>query len=275
MTNYVVSEQRADAVVDYVASQGIAPARLSSRAVGETDLLTLNNEPAALALNRRTEFVFYGLLGSIAAARCGGHPPRPVRSGAVELGVLGPVELVAEGVRVALGGPKQRLVIGLLAAWRGRVVVSRRADRRAVAGGPAGPPAQDGAGLRHPAAAGARRRGRRHPQRGRRLPPRRDPCCRSMPTSSRRASRQPRPTTTTTGRSPRCAPPSAGGGATPSATSATARRWCRAPCSSTSGGLAAMYELFEREIRRRPGRSSPSSSRRSRPTRCTRASPPN
>ena len=38
------------------------------------------------------------------------------------MGVLGPVELVHDGVRVPLGGPKQRLVFGLLAAWRGRVV---------------------------------------------------------------------------------------------------------------------------------------------------------
>ena len=36
--------------------------RLSSRAVGEADLLTLDNDDAALALNRRTEFVFIGLL---------------------------------------------------------------------------------------------------------------------------------------------------------------------------------------------------------------------
>jgi outer membrane protein OmpA-like peptidoglycan-associated protein len=60
--NYALSEQRADAVVNYMAASGIAPARLSSRAVGETDLLTLNNDDTALALNRRTEFVFYGLL---------------------------------------------------------------------------------------------------------------------------------------------------------------------------------------------------------------------
>jgi DNA-binding SARP family transcriptional activator len=40
----------------------------------------------------------------------------------VELGVLGPVELVREGDRVALGGPKQRLALGLLTAWRGRIV---------------------------------------------------------------------------------------------------------------------------------------------------------
>ncbi|HEU4840844.1 MAG TPA: BTAD domain-containing putative transcriptional regulator, partial [Ilumatobacteraceae bacterium] len=40
----------------------------------------------------------------------------------MELGVLGPLELLSDGVRVALGGPKQRLVLGLLAARRGRVV---------------------------------------------------------------------------------------------------------------------------------------------------------
>jgi hypothetical protein len=30
--------------------------------VGETDLLTLDDDAKALALNRRTEFIFYGLL---------------------------------------------------------------------------------------------------------------------------------------------------------------------------------------------------------------------
>jgi DNA-binding SARP family transcriptional activator len=40
----------------------------------------------------------------------------------VELGVLGPLELVSGGAPVPLGGPKQRLVLGLLAARRGRVV---------------------------------------------------------------------------------------------------------------------------------------------------------
>jgi outer membrane protein OmpA-like peptidoglycan-associated protein len=61
-TNYELSAARADAVVNYLASKGINPSRLSSRAVGEQDLLTLNNDDAALALNRRTEFTFYGLL---------------------------------------------------------------------------------------------------------------------------------------------------------------------------------------------------------------------
>ena len=55
---------RADAVVAYMVSQGIDPARLSSRAVGENDLLTLNDDAAALALNKRTEFVLTGLLNA-------------------------------------------------------------------------------------------------------------------------------------------------------------------------------------------------------------------
>jgi outer membrane protein OmpA-like peptidoglycan-associated protein len=62
LANYEISKERADAVVDYLVDHGIEPGRLSSRAVGATDLLTLNNEPAAFALNRRTEFVFSGLL---------------------------------------------------------------------------------------------------------------------------------------------------------------------------------------------------------------------
>jgi outer membrane protein OmpA-like peptidoglycan-associated protein len=61
-TNYELSAARAEAVVNYLVSQGVSPSRLSSRAVGEADLLTLNDDDAALALNRRTEIVFYGLL---------------------------------------------------------------------------------------------------------------------------------------------------------------------------------------------------------------------
>jgi outer membrane protein OmpA-like peptidoglycan-associated protein len=60
--NYVLSLDRAQAVVDYLVLKGISPTRLSVRAVGEADLLTLNDDDTALALNRRTEFVFYGLL---------------------------------------------------------------------------------------------------------------------------------------------------------------------------------------------------------------------
>ena len=61
-TNFELSADRARAAADYVASRGIDPSRLSSRGAGESDLLTLNNDEAALALNRRTELVFFGLL---------------------------------------------------------------------------------------------------------------------------------------------------------------------------------------------------------------------
>jgi outer membrane protein OmpA-like peptidoglycan-associated protein len=60
--NYLLSAERADAVVDHLVARGIAPSRLASRAVGESDLLTLGDDDAALALNRRTEFVLTGLL---------------------------------------------------------------------------------------------------------------------------------------------------------------------------------------------------------------------
>jgi outer membrane protein OmpA-like peptidoglycan-associated protein len=62
LTNFELSEARAQAVVRYLAGKGIEPSRLSSRAVGETDLLVLADDETALALNRRTEFVFSGLL---------------------------------------------------------------------------------------------------------------------------------------------------------------------------------------------------------------------
>ena len=60
--NFKLSEARAAAVVSYLVGAGVQANRLSSRAVGEADLLTLNSDAAALALNRRTEFVLYGLL---------------------------------------------------------------------------------------------------------------------------------------------------------------------------------------------------------------------
>ncbi len=61
-SNYKLSAARAAAVVDYLVASGINPQRLSSRAVGDTDLLTLNNDAASLALNRRTELIIYGLI---------------------------------------------------------------------------------------------------------------------------------------------------------------------------------------------------------------------
>jgi len=63
-SNFQLSADRAAAVVNYMVFNGISPERLSSRAVGDTDLLTLNDDAASLALNRRTEFVLYGLLSA-------------------------------------------------------------------------------------------------------------------------------------------------------------------------------------------------------------------
>lgn len=62
LTNFAISDERARAVVNYLLYLGISPMRLSSRAAGESDLLSIGNDDAALALNRRTEFIFYGLL---------------------------------------------------------------------------------------------------------------------------------------------------------------------------------------------------------------------
>jgi outer membrane protein OmpA-like peptidoglycan-associated protein len=61
-TNLVLAQRRADAVVAYLISRGIDGSRLSARSVGEADLLTVDDDEASLALNRRTEFIFYGLL---------------------------------------------------------------------------------------------------------------------------------------------------------------------------------------------------------------------
>jgi outer membrane protein OmpA-like peptidoglycan-associated protein len=60
--NFALSEQRARAVVHYLVDQGIDASRLSSRAVGESDLLSVDDDATSLALNRRTEFVVYGAL---------------------------------------------------------------------------------------------------------------------------------------------------------------------------------------------------------------------
>jgi outer membrane protein OmpA-like peptidoglycan-associated protein len=59
--NLLLSQHRATAVIDYLVSQGIGPDRLSGRGVGDRDPLTSQAGDVAMALNRRTEFVFYGL----------------------------------------------------------------------------------------------------------------------------------------------------------------------------------------------------------------------
>jgi outer membrane protein OmpA-like peptidoglycan-associated protein len=60
--NFAISDERARAVVNYLRFLGISPTRLSSRAAGSADLLTEGDDTTSLALNRRTEFIFYGLL---------------------------------------------------------------------------------------------------------------------------------------------------------------------------------------------------------------------
>ena len=49
VSNYKLSADRAAAVVNYIVSKGIDPQRLSSRAVGDSDLITLNDDAASLA----------------------------------------------------------------------------------------------------------------------------------------------------------------------------------------------------------------------------------
>lgn len=60
--NLKLSQERADAVVAHLAGQGVSADRLSAQGVGETDLLAEDIGEDTLALNRRTEFVFYGVL---------------------------------------------------------------------------------------------------------------------------------------------------------------------------------------------------------------------
>ena len=61
-SNLVLAQRRADAVVAYLAGLGIEGSRISARSVGEADLLTVDDDEASLALNRRTEFILYGVL---------------------------------------------------------------------------------------------------------------------------------------------------------------------------------------------------------------------
>ena len=91
--NFAVSEARARAVVSHLVAYGIDASRLSSRAVGEADLLSLNNDETALELNRRTEFVIYGTLLGTSSSASG--PSDAAR------GVGGVDDLVGDGRRPA------------------------------------------------------------------------------------------------------------------------------------------------------------------------------
>ncbi len=55
--NQLLSERRAQAVVDYVASKGIEPFRLVAKGYGETQFIVPNTDDASRAKNRRTEFM--------------------------------------------------------------------------------------------------------------------------------------------------------------------------------------------------------------------------
>jgi outer membrane protein OmpA-like peptidoglycan-associated protein len=55
--NLLLSENRAEAVNQFLVRQGIEGARLSYLGLGESKPVTTNDTPAGRALNRRTEFV--------------------------------------------------------------------------------------------------------------------------------------------------------------------------------------------------------------------------
>jgi outer membrane protein OmpA-like peptidoglycan-associated protein len=59
--NLLLSRRRAEAIVAYLVDGGINGSRLSARAVGEADLISVNDDAASLALNRRSELIIYGL----------------------------------------------------------------------------------------------------------------------------------------------------------------------------------------------------------------------
>ena len=54
--NQKLSQQRADAVKEWLVNQGIAAERLTAKGYGESDPLKPNDSEANRALNRRTEF---------------------------------------------------------------------------------------------------------------------------------------------------------------------------------------------------------------------------
>jgi outer membrane protein OmpA-like peptidoglycan-associated protein len=64
--NLQLSQARASSVIDYLISQGISADRLSAQGVGASEPLTTQNTTTAWALNRRTEFVFYGIFSRTA-----------------------------------------------------------------------------------------------------------------------------------------------------------------------------------------------------------------
>ena len=61
--NLDVAQARADALVTYLVGRGVAPDRLSSVTFGEAQPTMPDHNVVAFSLNRRAEFVLYGLTG--------------------------------------------------------------------------------------------------------------------------------------------------------------------------------------------------------------------
>ena len=60
--NLVISQRRADAVVNYLVINGIDRSRLTTQPAGESNPISTEPTAEAAALNRRIDFVLYGLL---------------------------------------------------------------------------------------------------------------------------------------------------------------------------------------------------------------------
>jgi chemotaxis protein MotB len=59
-SNQILSEKRADAVMDYMISQGVKAELLSAKGWGETDPIATNSTAAGRAQNRRVEITIAG-----------------------------------------------------------------------------------------------------------------------------------------------------------------------------------------------------------------------
>ena len=67
--NLALSERRAEAAAVYLAAQGVARARLSSRGLGESEPVAPNDSDAGRSRNRRVEVAIYAGEGQRAAAK--------------------------------------------------------------------------------------------------------------------------------------------------------------------------------------------------------------
>ena len=59
-TNQELSQKRADAVMQFLISQGVNPSLISARGYGEADPVAPNDTPAGRAQNRRVELSLAG-----------------------------------------------------------------------------------------------------------------------------------------------------------------------------------------------------------------------